>query len=715
MPPSLSKRPFVQHALGAALLAGAALAAGCAKGDSTTTPGGTFGPPGSTGSTSQTSGNPPAIGTSGGSGGVGLMGTSGGCAATGSCTDFAQACTLANDAGSCSASQFPLIADETWPSGSTPSGIFGTPASTAQAGGSGGPCLYEPAPGALYPNNWLRPRFIWTAPAGQTLFELRFHSKSESSDLLVYTGATKWTMPKSLWTSLASNVQGEAITVTIRGAGTNGSPSAGTGTNFIVAPAPAQGAMVFWSTASFVTNAATTNLQGFQVGDESTEVVLTPNQVTQTVWAQPPIGGNFPSPPVPEAVGCIGCHTATPDGNFVGFTAQWPWPNALASVSADAGVVGQVPPWLTAGAIANLSPNTNDANYAGGYNVSATNNVDNVMLGIETFSKGHYNCTAPPGDCIEIASLGASLDDPENAAGVLEGTQPSGVLSQLVWINLLWDGDADGGRPSAAPGAPNNGGWGILARTGDTNSAGAPSWSHDGMNVAYTSSAQGTMDGRLDMPMAGTTASVMVVPYNANATPGGAGGTPRNPLATSSTMSYYLPSFSPDDDFLAFDGVAAGETMYDEPHAEIFVASATGTGATPTRLAANDPAECLTGVTSPTPGVQNTWPKWAPAQAGGVAPSSDGKTYYWLTFSSIRINDPNSPASVGSSQMTGGGLTGKVQLYIAGVAVDTSANNAITTYPAVYLWNQDPTVNNLIPAWDNFAIPVATGVGMPPR
>ena len=42
-----------------------------------------------------------------------------------------------------------------------------------------------------------------------------------------------------------------------------------------------------------------------------------------------------------------------------------------------------------------------------------------------------------------------------------------------------------------------------------------------------------------------------------------------------------------------------------------------------------------------------------------------------------------------------------------GIAID--ANGSATTYPAIYLWNQDPTVNNLIPAWDNFAIPSAMG------
>jgi hypothetical protein len=29
----------------------------------------------------------------------------------------------------------------------------------------------------------------------------------------------------------------------------------------------------------------------------------------------------------------------------------------------------------------------------------------------------------------------------------------------------------------------------------------------------------------------------------------------------------------------------------------------------------------------------------------------------------------------------------------------------VTTYPAIYLWNQEETSNNLTPAWDEFQIP----------
>jgi WD40-like Beta Propeller Repeat len=669
---SIFQTPLTRTLMGALLLGGSAAAASCAKG---------------TGSQFINSSGPGGGGSSGSSGGgtiiIGGNGDAGiqiggGCGGS-ICTDFPMA---------------PILDGNNVPPNAAQ--MFGAAGS---GGSSGGPCLYEPPQGALFPNNWLRPRFYWTAGSGQALFELRLHSDNEAQDLVVYTTQTKWTMPKDIWTNLAQDLQNAQITVTIRQM-TNSGPTAGTGSSFAVAPAPAQGAMVFWSTKSFDANAASTDLQGFQVGDESTVTVLTPTQVQQPVWAGPGDGGNFPNPAALEPVQCIGCHTSTPDGLYVGFTVQWPWPNALASVQADSGSpVGAAPPFLTPGAIANLGPNTNDQNYLGGTHVSPTNNVDNVMLGIQTFSKAHYQT----GDRVEVTSVGASLDQPENSSGMFEAVQQSGVTSQLVWINLEWNGSGDAGsRPSAAPGAASNGGWGVLARTGDSNSAGSPNWSHDGTKIAYTSTSNGTRDGRLGAGgSSGTSgivtgqADVKIIPYSANAGPGGAGG-PATSLQGASDPAFneYFPVFSPDDALVAFDRTQASQDMYQQPMAEVYVVSSSGGDAA--RLEGNSPAMCSG---KPSPGVSNTWPKFAPAPAGGVMPAADGQLYYWITFSSTRGTDP---ATTGS----------KPQLYIAGVSVDPNTH-AIKTFPAIYLWNQDPTVNNLIPAWDNFAIPNASGG--PPR
>jgi hypothetical protein len=124
--------------------------------------------------------------------------------------------------------------------------------------------------------------------------------------------------------------------------------------------------------------------------------------------------------------------------------------------------------------------------------------------------------------------------------------------------------------------------------------------------------------------------------------------------------------------------------MYSNPLEEVEVVPASG--GTATRLAANDPPAC-SGLTSP--GVQNSWPRWAPAPASGVAPAPDGRTYYWVAFSSNRL--------------AFGPAAGRFQLFVAAVVVD--ASGAATTYPAIYPWNQDPAMNNRMPAWDAIHIP----------
>src|SRR4051794_33522127 len=137
---------------------------------------------GCAGTKPKTSGNSGSGGSSGGGGGTSTGG--GGTSlpppdpCNGTCTDFPGAPVMEGGA--------PANAPA----------IFGAAGSGAA---SGGPCLLEPQIGALFPNNWLRPRFRMKAAAGQDVFEIRLHAENQGNDLVVYTDNPIWTMPKDMW------------------------------------------------------------------------------------------------------------------------------------------------------------------------------------------------------------------------------------------------------------------------------------------------------------------------------------------------------------------------------------------------------------------------------------------------------------------------------------------------------------------------------------
>ena len=229
---------------------------------------------------------------------------------------------------------------------------------------------------------------------------------------------------------------------------------------------------------------------------------------------------------------------------------------------------------------------------------------------------------------------------------------------QIRWVNL------DATTDASSKGA--------VALTGDAHTQpNSPNLSHDGTKLVYVSGNE-TVDGR---PSGGAN-DLFTVPFNSGA---GGAATPLNGAAT--TANEYYPSFSPDDKFVAFNRIPSGENPYSAANAEVYIIPSAG--GTAQRLAANDPPACTA---TKSPGVENSWPRWAPAKP---APETvDGKTFYWLVFSSTRF---------------GGGNR---QLFMAPVVVD--ASGTVSAYKAVYLWNQPDNEKNHTPAWDVFAIPPST-------
>jgi hypothetical protein len=553
----------------------------------------------------------------------------------------------------------------------------------------GGPCVLEPqlgdgkAPGALLPANWLRPRIRYAA--AEDLFEIRITSPVEANPLVVYTKSKQWLFPADLWKAAAPNNAGMALTIQIR-ALNSASPGKPTGVkgDLNIAPVNAGGAMVFWSVNDSNVTADSSKLFGFTVGDEGVAEALSPKKVQFSGILHEggvDLRGDYDPKPgfSPGEVRCIGCHTSTPDGAAVVFTDDWPWNKAIASVEKDS--LGAVPKYLTPGARALLKM---------------------PWLGTQSMSPAHWT----DGDRLLIAGYGTRA----------KPFAPNQQNDRLIWIDLEIKAQIDDTVPSMQSGmrqqaadarnaailAAKGTAWDVFAMDGEPHAAVTPNISHAGDRIAYVSTDQ-SPDGHPDYKA--TIADIRILPFN-----GRKGGSVTDLAGAASPDFYeYYPAFSPDDKLIAFTRAPNKGTNPDGPYqnrlGEVNVISSAG--GTPVRLVANDPVACAGDDLSK--GLMNSWPKWAPK-----ALSVNGKTYYFVIFSSARKYDKQFLIPAG--QYTPQTLDRRSsQLYMAAIVVDDKTS-AITTYPAVYLWNQSRLVSegqvsdidmasNLTPAWDDFKIP----------
>lgn len=621
---------------------------------------------GTGGSTTGVSGGSTGAGGSTTSGAGGTVITPTGC--SGQCTDFE-------------------------PTASNPNPVFdvGVDPSVASkfSGGSGnGPCVTEPEDGALYPNNWAPLRI--RVPGNTGNLKITIHADMESTDLVAYSAPGEtWTMAKPLWSSLGQHIPEQDITVTVQT--TNGGS---TKVKFQIAMVGAGGSMVFWSadpkranqmgiedpSKSQTLYVNDSYLSGFTVGDVSTTKALTIDQVQQDVLTNDQHNARNSR--------CIGCHVGTPDGSYVSYVDAWPWPAVFANVSPDATLHGKALPGYLG---CNVPVGTTCPTTAGAAGLPTV--IQYAWGGPMAFSKAHWTDPATTGERIGImSSQMVSFTSPYST----DDAQPG----KLMWIDFN----------STAAMMSTNGlqvpvsgtAYGYLA-TGDTHAAGFPNWSADGNTVLYVSAACpnpgsannsntvgqgcGTQDGRL----ATGPADIYQVPYNNKA---GGTATPV-PGASSKTLDEYYPAISPDGNFVAFTAVPSPGFMYANKQAELYItpfgnAPGAGSGAQPIKLAANTPPACSGKVS---PGVNNHWPRWSPTVA-----SSGQKTYYWIIFSSNRYGTPAQTSANGS-------LVEVSQLYVAAIVVSGEFHQ-VATYPAIYLYNQDPTRLNTTPAWQDFNIPI---------
>ena len=558
--------------------------------------------------------------------------------------------------------------------------------------GAGGPCIIEPQEGSLLPRNWLRPRFHFEG--GVAPYRITLSADRETDDLHIYSQDNIALLPTEVWNGLRSNVF-EPVTVTV----TDSAGKSST-TSFTVAPVEAGGSLVFWAS---ITNRPgidpqtmqyTTTLYGFNVGEEAVIKTLSPPDVKQVTYAQ---NGSLKSAEngAPSGqVRCVGCHTSTPDGKSVVIVDHWPWNLAVADIT---GTVGASPSYITP--MGNLLLNL-------------------PWLGISTFSRDDWMVRSKR---VMVTTMGPRKMLTAGYTPTMFNTLGDTFIPQnsnkgpdeLVWIDLKAPGEvklsATGGATEEAAFAVASAkgtAWGVIAREGDPRGAVAPDFSHSGQSVVYTST-DSTLDGHVggggvEGTPNPTVVDILTVPYNE-----GRGGA-ATPLAGASdpAVAEYYPDYSADDRFVAFNRVPnMSGYMFYRPDGEIFVVPAAG--GSPVRLAANDPPTCA--IKDPA-GPLNSWPKWSP-----VVRSAEGKKYYFLVFASAR----KSPFLLNVQGQTDKRAS---QLYMAPVV--ENADGTLTTYPAVYLWNQQNLVNgsgvdaqvselktsNLTPAWDEFVVPPVTVV-----
>jgi WD40-like Beta Propeller Repeat len=538
-------------------------------------------------------------------------------------------------------------------------GMFGSPSYT------GGPCITEPEDGALFPNNWLRPRV--RVPGSTGVLKITIHADREANDLVAYTHGESWAMPKDVWTGLAYHVVDEDITVTVQ------TPAGGaTSVKFQVAPVGAGGSMVFWAAnpaAAGKTGVENMTqdmlvddsmLMGFTVGDESAVPTLKITDVKQQVALQNGLT---------QKSHCIGCHSGTPDGDYVAFVDAWPWGAAFAGIKP--GTIGDALPGFVGGECTDWNNCKSPKTFA-----------QYPWNGPMTFSPAHWSAYGEAGD--RIAIIATQIQDITMPWG--QGS-PNWQAGRLAWVDLKSTATTTtNGQTNPTRGTAFD----YLPVLGDPHPAAAfPTWSHDGDSIVYVSVACpnpgqqngcGTQDGRLYKGAA----DLYEVPFGNRA-----GGTAMPvPGASTADAEEYYPAFSPDDRLIAYTRVPAGLEMFANPSAEMYVVPHQGGQAQ--KLAANNPPAC-SGKMSP--GVNNHWPRWSPDRA-----SVGTRTFYWLIFSSNRYGLP--PVTTSSNGQT---KTVQVsQLYITAVVVDGS--EILTKYPAIYLWNQPQSRLNTTPAWDNFHI-----------
>jgi hypothetical protein len=191
-----------------------------------------------------------------------------------------------------------------------------------------------------------------------------------------------------------------------------------------------------------------------------------------------------------------------------------------------------------------------------------------------------------------------------------------------------------------------------------------PDFAPTGAFIAYT-----TTPAPVSTNIWFNSGSIVVQPYD-----GTNYGTPTTIVPSAGENNYY-PSVSPDGAWVAFNR-STGDS-YDDPDAEPWVVASTG--GTPVRL----------GNASITPGLSNSWVRWAPFEQ-----TVHGERMFWLTFSTRRQFGVRLAQGI------------RPQIWMAAFFPDRAAAGMDPSGPAFWLPFQDLETSNHIAQWTEQVIPI---------
>ena len=514
-----------------------------------------------------------------------------------------------------------------------------TPVSTVTA--SAPLCVFEPEANVRYPRNWVAPRIGFSvADAESNVVEVRVKAGNQTNDsiyvsaLTVQAGKGSWLMSDDVWELLRTHSFDKSLSFTVRTAylPANGMSLSKVSAPFVIEtgilPVAADGSIVYFSSSMGTLNGISVGTENAPPSPVVSFGVLRGEEVKQR----------------PGQANCVGCHTETPDVNFVMTSTKSPdgvsdgkdwYSSAIARINAnDGNTFGAVPTEFSISPLAT-------AEMARGVGGTAT-------------SKGAWE----PGKRLVLGWFGA------------KGNTNWPASRTLRTVNL------ESGTVADVP-------------TGSGRRGAMPVWSSDAQTILYTAIDEVT-DGRLGaegylpgVQRPTLAADIYQLPYNA-----GSGGTAAGvPGASSPTVQEFYPALSPDDALLAFNSApyengGAPDVMYN-PHATVQILKRSGTTSQP--LEANKAVSCPTGVVN-SDNQSNRWPKWAPAFKTGPK----GEKVYFVVFSSAR-RSPHAQLYVSPVVVAADGtMTSFGALYMRAQDPNTSNHTPVWSRANV---GSNPTIN----------------------